>query len=308
MLLNPIFGNLLSGLPRLAGMLACGLVLSLALPQGQLNAQQLGSPQSGAFPPGRESSAKVLQITGRVSLLRGQEQWALNTGDWVANRQTIITGADGFAVLQVQDGSRIEVFPNSHLVFRNNAGDTTKELLDLFLGRVKVFVEKFGGKPNPNRVTTPTAVISVRGTIFDVQIEDDDATTLVSVEEGVVVVKHNVFAYTEPKTLNAGEYVRVYRNQPLANKSFDKGGFMQKALRAAADIYYNVMLNTPRTTGGAGGGASPAPLPPRGGVGDTAGGTPTEGGATTPPPATPPPATAPPPPPSAGPPPPPPLV
>ena len=35
---------------------------------------------------------------------------------------------------------------------------------------------------------TPTAVISVRGTTFDVSVDEDDETTQVDVEEGTVVV------------------------------------------------------------------------------------------------------------------------
>ena len=56
-------------------------------------------------------------------------------------------------------------------------------------GRVKVHIQKLGGQPNNNRVTTPTAVISVRGTIFDVSVEDGEST-LVAVEEGLVEVRH----------------------------------------------------------------------------------------------------------------------
>ena len=190
-------------------------------------------------------------------------------------RQTIVTGADGFAVFQVSDGSTFEVYPNSRVVFRNNAGGW-KDLLDLHLGRVKVFIQKFGGQPNPNRVTTPTAVISVRGTVFDVQIEDEDATTLVTVDEGQVAVRHSLLPPSEPKLLNAGEYVRVYKNQPLAHKAFDKGGALKRTMQAATDAYYNVMMRMPR------GGNSPTSVP--GG-----GGRPADTEATPPPPPPPPP-------------------
>ena len=228
------------------------------------------------FSPERERSAKVMQSSGQVSVLKDNSPWALQPGDWVNLRQVIVTGADGFAVFQVSDGSTFEVYPNSRVVFRNNAGGW-KDLLDLYLGRVKVHIQKFGGQPNPNRVTTPTAVISVRGTIFDVQIEDEDATTLVTVDEGQVAVRHTLLPPSEPKLLNAGEYVRVYKNQPLAQKSFDKGGALRRTLQAATDAYYNVMLRMPR------GGGSPT-----GGV-PTGGGRPADTEATPPPPPPPPP-------------------
>jgi len=230
-----------------------------------------------------EKAATVVQLTGQVSVLRDSTPWALNLGDWVQVRQVILSGADGFAVLQVSDGSTFEVFPNSRVVFRNNPGNL-RDLLDLLIGRVKVHIQKFGGQPNPNRVQTPTAVISVRGTIFDVTVEDEEATTLVYVEEGSVAVRHSLIASGEPKILNAGEYVRVYKNQPLARKSIDKGSVIQHGLRAAADALYTILYRMPRTGGGTGAGGG-APLP-----GDTGGQPPPpppppdEGGAPAPPP------------------------
>ena len=64
---------------------------------------------------------------------------------------------------------------------------------------------------------TPTAVISVRGTTFDVSVDDDDQTTFVSVEEGAVDVRH-ALKPGETKTVNAGESMQVYRDEPLAQK------------------------------------------------------------------------------------------
>ena len=232
------------------------------------------------FPEDKQYSAQVLQLTGQVSVLKNREPWVLNVGDWVQKRQQIVTGGNGYALFQVNDGSTFEVFANSHVVFRNNSGDW-KDLLDLFLGRVKVHVQKFGGQPNPNRVTTPTAVISVRGTIFDVQIEDQDATTLVLVEEGMVSVRHALIPSSAPKILSAGEYLRVYKTQPIAKANFDKGSALKRALQVASDAVSTALNRIPRAGGGSGpGGGIPAP----GG-----GGLPGDTGATPPPPPPPPP-------------------
>jgi hypothetical protein len=232
------------------------------------------------FPEEKQYSAQVLQLTGQVSVLKGREPWVLNVGDWVQKRQEIVTGATGYALFQVNDGSTFEVFANSHVVFRNNAGDW-KDLIDLFLGRVKVHVQKFGGQPNPNRVTTPTAVISVRGTIFDVQIEDTDATTLVLVEEGLVAVRHALIPSSAPKLLSEGEYLRVYKTQPIAKSNFDKGNALKRALQTASDAASAAIYRMPR--GGAGGGTTTTPVPGGGGLpGDT-------GGSAPPPPPPPPP-------------------
>jgi len=218
---------------------------------------------------GSESAAKVVTLTGQVSVLKDTEPWALHVGDAIQVKQIVISGPDGFAVFQVSDGSTFEVYPNSRVTFRASPGNW-KDLLDVWLGRVKVHIEKLGGKPNYNRVTTPTAVISVRGTTFDVEVEEED-TTLVSVDEGQVAVQHALLPSKEPKILNGGEYVRVYKNQPLAQRSMDKTPVIQQALRAASEALYRIVYSTPTstgspvpstTTGGGRSGDTKAPPPP----------------------------------------------
>src|SRR5579871_60948 len=197
-------------------------------------------------------AARVITLTGQVSVLRDSSPWILNVGDSVQPRQIIITGADGFAVFQVSDGSTFEVFPNARVIFRENPG-SWMDLLDVLLGRVKVHIQKLGGgKPNYNRVRTPTAVISVRGTVFDVAVEDEDDTTLVSVEEGQVGVQHLLKPGPE-RILNPGESLRVFRNQPLAAAQVDKGPAIRALLRAAEQALYEIAYRggLPGTSGGA---------------------------------------------------------
>ena len=190
-------------------------------------------------------------MTGQVSILRDDVPWALSVGDTVKPAQVVVTGVDGYAEFQVADGSHFEVFPNARVVFRNNAGDW-RDLLDILIGKVKVQIEKLGGLPNPNKVRTPTAVISVRGTVFDVNVEDEDATTLVLVEEGQVEVRH-LLKGGDGRVLNSGEWVRVFKNQPIAMKMFDRGDVMQRALRMSRDAIYQVLMNNPTGASGSSG-------------------------------------------------------
>jgi hypothetical protein len=113
------------------------------------------------FPTSSDAAAKVLSMTGQVSVLRDSEQWALNVGDLVQTQQVILTGPDGYAKFETSDGSTFEVYPSSNVIFRKNPG-SLHDLLDLFVGRVKIHIQRWGGQPNPNRIMTPTAVISVR--------------------------------------------------------------------------------------------------------------------------------------------------
>ncbi len=155
-------------------------------------------------------AAKVLTMTGSVSVLKDMVPIALMEGSQVQVQQMIVTGADGHATFQVSDGSTFEVFPNSHLLFRKNAWNV-KDLIDLLVGRIRVHIEHLGNIPNPNRVLTPTAVISVRGTTFDVSVDDNDETTVVEVEEGLVEVRHALLPSDHPKMLGPGETVTVYK-------------------------------------------------------------------------------------------------
>lgn len=121
---------------------------------------------------------------------------------------------------------------------------------------MKVMIQHAPGKFNPNEVSSPTAVISVRGTVFDVVVEDDDGTTLVTVDEGLVDVR-NMTAAGKRVSLNPGEFVRVFRNQPLALAQPDKGNLIRAGLKLAKDTLWQVLIN--RTPGGVAGGPTTAP-------------------------------------------------
>ena len=237
--------------------IVCGLLVTVA---AQICSAQL-------FPASPDAAAKAVTITGQVSVLRDSEPWALNVGDLVQAQQVILTGPDGYAKFQTSDGSTFEVYPSSNIIFRKNPG-SLHDLLDLFVGRVKVHIQRMGGQPNPNRVMTPTAVISVRGTIFDVSTNDDDGTTIVSVEEGSVEVRH-ALKPGAPKIVNEGESLRVYRDEPLAKSIIDKNELFHRIMRGLGDAAYRVAINPasahvgvgiPPPLGGSG--QTPPPKPP----------------------------------------------
>jgi hypothetical protein len=209
-------------------------------------------------------AARVVTVTGQVSVLKDSQPWALGVGDLVQVKQLIITGPDGSAKFQVSDGSTFEVYPNSQVVFRKNAPNW-KDLLDVLVGRVRVHIEHLmGNQPNPNRVVTPTAVISVRGTTFDVAVDDDEETTVVEVEEGLVEVQHALLPRGNPKMLSTGESIRVYKREPLAQSMIDKGDLFRRVFRAAMDAV--TTYGTRRTVGGVGGSSGGST---GGSVGDT---------------------------------------
>jgi hypothetical protein len=224
-------------------------------------------------------AAKAETVIGQVSVLK-DVPWALSAGDLVQVQQMILTGSDGYALFRVSDGSTFEVYPNSRVVFRKNPG-SWRDLIDVLVGRIRVQIQHFGNTPNPNRIMTPTAVISVRGTTFDVEVSDDlEETTLVEVEEGVVEVRHALLPTNIPTTLRTGESMRIYKNVPLARGIIDKGTILKQVFRSVMDAVVTAGTRSPTSgaggsAGGGGGGGgvgdsdkttapppAPPPLPP----------------------------------------------
>jgi hypothetical protein len=232
------------------------------------------------FTGAAEASATAKTISGQVSVERDMRLWALSVNDIVKVQETIVTGKDGHGLFAVSDGSTFNVYPNSKLVFRKNPGNF-RDLLDVMIGRVRVHIEHLGNKPNPNKVLTPTAVISVRGTIFDISVDPDDESTLVTVEEGIVDVGHALLGSQTKRTLRAGDSIRVYRDEPVA-RGRDKGSILKAAIRIGLQAA-TIMGRGPSGTGTVGG--STGGIGGVGGVGDTGGGTepPITGPTTTPP-------------------------
>jgi hypothetical protein len=224
-------------------------------------------------------AAKALTVSGQVSVLKDLQPWAVSEGDTIQVQQRIVTGLDGHALFQVSDGSTFEVFPNSVVTFRKNPPNW-KDLIDVWVGKVRLHIEHLGASPNPNRIHTPTAVISVRGTTFDISVDDDDETTLIEVEEGSVQVEHNLLPTGTAAVVNAGQTLRVYKNVPIARR-MDKGGIFREILRVAMDA---------AVIAGQSGGTAHTGIP-TGGVGGTSGGGTV--GDTAPPAAPPPPTTLP---------------
>jgi hypothetical protein len=232
-------------------------------------------------PPG-ETAAIATTIQGRVSLLKdGRTEWAINLGDRIAIGTPILTGPDGHAIFRVSDGSTFEVYPNSLATFRQNPNNW-RDLVDLYVGRIRVHIEHLLG-PNPNNVHTPTAVISVRGTTFDVTVDDDTETTQIDVEEGIVDVRHNLM-YGE-KTLTDGMSLRVYRNEPIAAAGLDKANIMKRAGKIAMDALSTLANRNIKIGGGSPGTVGSGCKPGTAGCGG-APPPPTTGPGTPPPPAT----------------------
>lgn len=234
-----------------------------------------------------QNAATVLVQVNQVSVLDSAGYLKpLSVGDRLHLHETIVTGPDGYARFQLADGSTFEVYSNSKVVFRETPGIT--DLLDLLIGRVKVFIEHSKG-PNPKDVKTPTAVISVRGTVFDVEVQDAEGTTFVTLDDGLVDVR-NLTAPGPSVLLRPGESILIEPNKPLVPQMINQHAALRLVLKAAEQAVYQVLLGGHGgagigSVGGVGQGDKGKPGGTTGtGTGTTGSGTGTTGAPAPPPP------------------------
>ena len=251
-----------------------------------------------ARPGHAQSTAKATAIkqVGNVAVVKDSSNYrtAVFVGSQVSAGQLIVTGADGYALFQVTDGSTFEVFPDSQVTFHSTM--SVGDLLNVVIGRIKVYIQHLPGIPNPNNVSTPTALISVRGTVFSVEVQDAEGTTTVAVDEGIVDVR-NLRMGGQIVRLIPGQATTVDPHTPLVGLGGNKGAVVQRAMRAMLDAVRDGVLRpgagpgsgpagTSAPAGGTGGAQGDKPKPTgTSGTGSPTGGTgsPT-GGSGTPPP------------------------
>lgn len=198
-------------------------------------------------------TGRILTENGRVSVDHSGDLWALSVGETVNPGQILVTGTDGYAQVELADHSVIEVFPNSRMVFRPNPSNW-RDLVDIYLGKIRMQIQHLTGGEPPYHVTSPTAVISIRGTVLDVEVGPSDDTT-VQVETGLVGVRHRLFPGREVM-VETGQSIRVVPNVPLAaSKSVSPLVVAGRVAKIAGETLARVAVNTGSRGGTTRGGA-----------------------------------------------------
>jgi hypothetical protein len=171
-------------------------------------------------------SAKILSFAGPVEIRRAPLSGTVLTkinfkpSDHLKAGDRIVTGTRGLLVLGLTDGSQAVVGERTVVEVRD-LGNSPRELFHVLRGKTRVYIEKLGGRPNPYRINTPTAVIAVRGTLFDVIVKTNE--TEVFVHEGVVAVS-GLESPEQTILLSARQRTRVRRGQvPALPTSFEPG-------------------------------------------------------------------------------------
>lgn len=134
--------------------------------------------------------ANVVSLTCAQPILVGTSERALSVGNNVTEGDVVRVPADCHVTLAVEDGSVIRLPSSATLKFtalRKNALEAEPEVrLDLVRGRVEISVKKNRSRSTLFEVTTPKAVMGVRGTEFRVGYSPEDETAQVEVLTGTV--------------------------------------------------------------------------------------------------------------------------
>jgi hypothetical protein len=153
-------------------------------------------------------SARVLSSEGPVEIQRRAEgqaeltKVAFSVNDELAAGDLIKTFKGGRLVLGLSDGSQA-IIGEQTTVEITDLSRSPRTIFNVLRGKTRIKIEKMGGRPNPYRVNTPTAVIAVRGTLFDVLVSGKE--TRVLVHEGEVSVRNQA-----SPTCSAGESPHRY--------------------------------------------------------------------------------------------------
>ncbi|MEK6794842.1 MAG: FecR family protein [Spirochaetota bacterium] len=108
--------------------------------------------------------------------------------------EKLATAKGAKASLSFIDGTVVDVAENSELMITptDEWSDKNKNTIALLFGYLVAKVQKITGDDSVKfQVTTPSAIASVRGTVFGVGV-GDDGSSLIGVEEGVVDVLGDV--------------------------------------------------------------------------------------------------------------------
>ncbi|HKV93487.1 MAG TPA: FecR family protein [Candidatus Angelobacter sp.] len=130
------------------------------------------------------AGATISDFKGKVSIQLPAKTFSAPTRGEILPPDTTVSTEDGRLLLKLSDGSDILVRSHTKLVLKQPETSGWK-YFQMLIGRVRTSIQKRMGGAPAFQIGTPSAVISVRGTKFDVEV-DRRGFTEVDVEEGTV--------------------------------------------------------------------------------------------------------------------------
>lgn len=137
----------------------------------------------------QQTVGETLVVVNLVTAAFNRDTRSLATGDHVHQNEIIEVGLDAHSEIELEDDTKLALGPGSRLTLDKFVYDPAKSkgsiVLDLVKGAFR-FVTGVAEKPT-YLIKTPAAAITVRGTIFDVYVEEAGFAWLL-LHEGAVQV------------------------------------------------------------------------------------------------------------------------
>ena len=147
-------------------------------------------PLVGCGGGGPAVPCKISSVTGTVQVLKNGSTNPVNAtnGMELGVGDTITTGSNGSATLTFFDGSVMEIKASSQILVNElstaSAGSTAVSLKEQ-VGNTINRVAKLVDSSSKYEVETPAAVAVVRGTVFDLQVQQNGDTTVKAEQDSV---------------------------------------------------------------------------------------------------------------------------
>lgn len=157
----------------------------------------------------RYRSVKLEEYEGAVSLTRQGKTIEPYKGVMLIPQDMIETMQDSFASLFVDNDKHLGVKENTRLsINATGTNESGKVTVDLSYGEALFEIENKLNEDSTFEVLTPNAVLSVRGTTFEVVYDREEDVLSVNVLEGTVAVNYGE-DLSKHHLINAGESVTV---------------------------------------------------------------------------------------------------
>ena len=186
-----------------------------------------------ALAASEELAATVLRTTGKGKVvLPGGGAGEFKAGTLLRAGSRVITEESSLAVLVLEDGSRVNVGPNTDLTIAelNRDGAKNSTVFELLRGIFKASVQKLtvGSR---FEVKTSDAVAAVKGTEYEVEVTD--AGTDARVKEGTVWLEdpkreHQVIIH-EHMTARAGHHGDLGESREMRRDEAERFGAWRRA-------------------------------------------------------------------------------
>ena len=136
---------------------------------------------SVAFADSVERIAEIADVEGKASVkIQTRSRWQSAEVGMILKEGSIVkTAIDSSITLyidgKVERSAEVVVNENSQMRFaeflKDESQGTTSTLLDLAIGKILIEVDKLREEGSRFEVKTPTSIVGVRGTVFEVQVD-----------------------------------------------------------------------------------------------------------------------------------------